>query len=54
MEDSKFVVFISIILGFVAVLYISDFIRMVREGHKNGLTWKESFKKAVEYYFYIK
>lgn len=54
MGDSRFVIFISIIFGFVAALYISDFIRMVREEHENGLTWKESFKKAAKYYFYIK
>lgn len=52
MKEIGFYVFMSIMLGFVAVLYISDFIRVIYEEHENGLTWKESFKKAAKYYFY--
>lgn len=52
MGDSKFVIFISIILGFIAILYISDFTRTVYDYKNGGLSWKESFKKAIEYYFY--
>lgn len=54
MGDYKFLILVALIFGFVGVLYISDFIRMIHEYRKLGMTRKEAFKKALEYYFYIK